>query len=82
MKRLILILACLNVVACSSPKPKGYVLPPALREVFRGGELKPLQNAESTEGMPNAYDQVSHTCTSTPIFHLDGTYARTDVRCW
>lgn len=70
------------VIGCSSPKPKGYELPPALREVFRGGELAPLQNATSTTGMPSPYDQVSHTCVSTPLWDLEGRYTRTDIRCW
>jgi hypothetical protein len=72
---------------CASPPkpepPRGYELPPALREVFRGGELTPLQHADAPDlGMPTPYDQVSHTCVSTPIYGLDGRYVRTSVRCW
>lgn len=65
------------------PKPKGYELPPALREVFRGGELAPLQAADGPAlGMPSPDDLVSHTCISNPIFDLNGRYLRTSVKCW
>ena len=69
---------------CSTPqKPKGFELPPALRETFRGGALKGLEEADSPElGMPNPYDRVSHVCTSTPIYNLWGQFVRTDVRCF
>lgn len=69
---------------CSSKqKPQGFEMPPALREVFRGGELSPLQTADTPNlGMPNQYDQVQHVCVSTPIYGLDGRYVRTSVKCW
>ena len=85
MKRLILVLILgLTTTACSTPpKPKGFELPPALSEVYRGGALKPLQEADSAVlGMPNQYDLVSHVCTSAPIYDMWGRYVRTDVRCW
>jgi hypothetical protein len=83
MKRLILILALLGTSACSSaPKHPGYQLPPVLRETFRGGAIEGMKQPTALDGMPAPYDQVSHTCTSTPIYHLDGTFAHTDVRCW
>ncbi len=69
-------------VACSTTtKPAGQS--PALREVFRGGELKGAETHDGADrGMPDDYDLVSHTCVSTPIFGLDGRYLRTSVRCW
>lgn len=84
----------LNSVGCSTPqKPRGFELPPALREVYRGGELAPMQNAESPElglgqGVPQTgyvptnYDLVSHTCHSYPIFDLNGDYVKTMTRCF
>lgn len=83
MKRLILI-SMLALTACSTPpKPRGYELPPAMREVFRGGEIQGLQsNDGAAYGMPSPYDQVQHTCVSTPMYNLDGTYWRTKVQCW
>lgn len=67
----------------STPKPKGFEMPPALSEVYRNGQLKGLEQADSADlGMPNQYDRVSHTCVSTPIYNLAGYYVRTDVRCW
>jgi hypothetical protein len=79
MRRLILI--CLLLAGCSS-KPPVYQLPPVLRETFRGGQLQGMTQSNALDGMPAPYDQVSHTCVSTPIWHLDGTFAHTDVRCW
>lgn len=81
------LLACLTIslfqTACASQKPRGFELPPALSETFRGGALKGLEAADSPElGMPNQYDRVSHTCVSTPVYRIDGIYLRTDVRCW
>lgn len=84
MKHLILISLLGLCAACSTTpqKPQGYELPPALREVFRGGVLTPLQNSNAELGMPRPYDLVTHSCTSTPIFGMDGRYVRTDVQCW
>lgn len=80
----------LTLAACSTPQPtKGFDLPPALREVYRGGQLKPMQ--EATDGdlglqdplrRPTNYDLVQHTCVSKPIFDLYGNYLRTDTLCW
>lgn len=84
----------LNSVGCSTPqKPRGFELPPALREIYRGGELAPMQNAESPdlgirrrgpngEFIPTNYDLVQHTCTSAPIFDLEGNYLKTITRCF
>lgn len=78
------IFACFLLVSCATAeKPKGFEMPVALRETLRGGETKGLENASSSDlGMPSQYELVPHTCTSTPIFHLDGTFLRTEVRCW
>ena len=71
------------MTSCASKPPKGFILPPALSEVFRNGQLKGLEQADSAVlGMPNPYDQVSHVCRSQPIYSLEGYYLRTDVRCW
>ena len=83
----------LTSVGCSTPpKPRGFELPPALREIYRGGELAPMQNAESPElgirdqkpagYVPTNYDLVTHTCHSYPIFNLDGSYVKTMTRCF
>lgn len=85
MKLLILTLS-LFAVACSSTPvqpQRGFELPPALSEVYRGGTLTPMQQADSPVlGMPNQYDRVEHVCTSGPIYDVYGRYVRTDVRCW
>lgn len=83
----LLVFGLMNLLTgCASPQQTAQdrlQLPPALREVFRGGELTPLQDASGAElGMPSPYDLVSHTCVSTPIFGLDGRYVRTRVQCW
>lgn len=72
-------------IGCASDpvKPKGFELPPALSEVYRGGTLAPMQQADSADlGMPNQYDLVDHTCSSRPMYDIYGRYTRTDVRCW
>ena len=83
---LIPIVLMLLTTACSTTKivqKPGFELPPALSESFRGGALKGLEQADSADlGIPQQYDLVSHTCTSTPIFDIWGRYVRTDVRCW
>ena len=84
MRLLILTILAGGLIGCASepPKPQGFALPPALREVFRGGQLKGLESATSPDlGMPNEFDMVSHTCTSTPVFNFIGQYWYTDVRC-
>lgn len=69
-------------VGCASKK-KGFELPPALSETFRGGQLKGLESATSAElGMPNQYDRVSHVCVSDPEYNLAGEYIGTSVKCW
>lgn len=78
-----LIMLALYFTGCSSKPKKGFDLPPALSEVFRGGALKGLEVADSPNlGIPNQYDRVTHVCVSTPIYNLEGYYVRTDVRCW
>ena len=74
----------MSLANCASkPKPQGFVLPPALSEVFRNGELKGLESNTTGElGMPNENDLVSHTCTSKPLFNIYGQYVRTVVSCW
>ena len=84
----------LTLRGCSTPQPKrGFELPQALREVYRGGELKPMQDAKDpdlglgqgnsqTGYIPTNYDLVQHTCVSTPIYTLDGDYAYTSTKCW
>lgn len=79
----ILFLLSLMTVGCSSAPKKGFELPPALHEVFRGGELKGLENAETPDlGNPTLYSLQQHVCVSTPIFNIEGAYVRTDVRCY
>jgi hypothetical protein len=69
--------------AVEPPRPRGFTLPPALSEVFRGGELNGLQNADTPNlGMPNEDQLVSRTCRSQPIFNLDGYYLYTAVKCY
>lgn len=82
MKKLtFLILAAALTQSCAS-KPKGFVLPVALSEVYRNGELKGLEQADGPDlGMPNQNDRVAHTCTSTPLYSLEGYYTRTVVHC-
>lgn len=78
---LALALSALQNVSCAS-KPKGFELPIALAEVYRNGELKGLSEADGPLlGMPNQTERVSHTCTSTPIYTLEGYYIRTVVHC-
>lgn len=83
MKKL-LILAVIFVSGCASePKPKGFILPPALSETLRNGELKGLEESDSPFiGMPNQYNRVSHVCVSEPLYDLYGNYIRTAVRCF
>lgn len=88
MKRLCLGFICLaSLVGCASePKYQGFDLPPALREVYRGGQLAPMQNATDgnlgIRGRPTKYDSVQHVCVSKPIYNIDGSYARTDTLCF
>ena len=64
------VLACMGCSTAQRPNNYGGALP----ELMRNG-VPQLVHAESP------YDRVSHTCTSTPIFDLNGAYAYTDVRC-
>lgn len=85
MKRIILVSIALVAAGCSSAqKPHVYQLPPALSEVYRGGQLKGLESPTTGDPnlFPNSYDMVQHTCTSKPIFGLYGEYVRTDTVCF
>jgi|GEM_PF-3945346 len=86
MKRIILLLALfLTSCATKPPAPQGFAMPSALREVFRGGQLIPLQNATSPDlgiGEPSNYDRVQHVCVSKPLYSLNGSYHSTQVLCW
>ncbi len=83
MKKL-LILGLILISGCAStPPPRGFILPPALAETLRNGELKGLEQSDSPFiGMPNQYNRVSHVCVSEPLYDLDGNYIRTAVRCF
>jgi len=85
MKNIFFISLLVFLGACSSKpeKPRGFELPIALREVFRGGQLKGLEDATSPDlGIPNQYDLTEHVCRSAPIFDMNGKYVRTWVGCW
>lgn len=82
LAKLSILTACLALSACAS-QPKGYVLPPALSEVYRNGQLKGLEQRDGPDlGMPNQNDRVTHVCRSQPIYSLEGYYIRTDVTCF
>lgn len=77
----LLILAALQ--GCSTYQARMIVPAPALREVFRGGTLKGLEDNDGQFlGHPSEYDLVEHSCNSTPIFDKAGRYVRTSVKCW
>lgn len=84
MRIVLLIALVLSSAACTTAKPRGYELPPALREVFRGGELNGLQNVSSEDPRlyPSQRDLVQQVCVSEPLFDAYGRYYRTAVRCW
>ena len=67
------LLISLVLVGCSST-PKAPTYDGALAEVLRAG-------VPQTEIYPDYYSRVSHTCTSTPIYDIDGYYVRHDIRC-
>lgn len=74
-----------SLAACGSTQYRGYEMPVAMREVFRGGQLKGLEDHTDPNkdlGMPAPYDMVQHTCTSQPTYNLDGSFHRTAVRCY
>lgn len=82
MKAILLCITALILSSCASQQPRGFILPPALSETFRNGQLKGLEAADSAElGLLNPNDMISRTCTSAPLFDLYGNYIRTDVRC-
>jgi hypothetical protein len=81
---LLLLSGALQLVGCmSQPKAQVIVPAPALREVFRGGEIQGLQdNSGHYMGQPSDYDLVEHVCSSRPIYDMNGKYVRTSVKCW
>lgn len=81
MRIIIILLTCV-LGACAS-KPLGFVLPPALSEVYRNGELKGHEtNATGDLGVPNDTDLVARVCVSKPQFNMYGQYVTTIVKCW
>lgn len=85
MSKLILwALLGIGLSACATgPQYKVMVPAPALREVFRGGEIQGLENNTGHyTGMPHQYDLVEHVCSSQPIYDVYGRYVRTSVKCW
>lgn len=82
MKYIIISLALLTS-ACATQQPRGYELPPALNEVFRGGQLQPLQkSAGPVLGQPDRIGRVGMVCIQEPMYDLYGYYMYTDVRCF
>jgi hypothetical protein len=71
MKYLILLL---TLTACAS-EPKKINYEGSLAELMRAGV--PQEN-----DYPEYYHRVGHTCTSQPIYNMNGDYVRTDVRCF
>lgn len=81
--KILLSLTFLVLSSCAHEPPRGFILPPALSEVFRQGQLKGLEsNRDGNLGIPNQSAMVSHTCRSQPIWDLQGRYVRTDVSCY
>jgi hypothetical protein len=72
MKLISLILISLAIGCSSKPKVPDY--DGALRELMRNG-------VPQSEMYPDYYSRTSHTCTSTPIYDLEGYYVRHDIRC-
>lgn len=78
-----LFVATLLSACATEQKPRGFEMPLAMREVFRGGQLKGLEYAEEPDlGMPNQFDRTQHVCVSSPMYDLYGQYLKTDVRCY
>jgi hypothetical protein len=75
MKKLIIILIVLFLAACATTEKPVNTYQGTLPELYRAG------TPNVAEPVPNYYHRVSHTCTSTPIYDMDGYYIRTDVRC-
>lgn len=84
LRKKLAIAAILILPACTTVKYRGYELPPALSETFRGGQLKGLEDhtSQAELGLPNPYDQISRVCVSQPIYDYNGNYLRTTVKCW
>ena len=72
MKTIYLLL--ILIVGCSS-QPKQPEYGGAMAEIMRSG-------VPQMEAYPDYYSQIQHTCTSTPIWDMEGQYVRTDVRCY
>lgn len=79
-----LLLALTILQGCATQPKNNVIVPaPALREVFRGGEIQGLEdNSGHYMGRPSDYDLVEHVCTSMPIYDSYGRYVRTSVKCW
>jgi hypothetical protein len=81
---LLLVLATGFLSACASqkkPEPYVYGLPPALREVFRGGELNHLQNASNKTKRAVVGVSINGEAVSAGepgVFMEDGTYTLLD----
>jgi len=83
VQKIIATLAILGSLTACQTRPIVYVPAPALREVFRGGEIKGLENNDRQwTGEVGDFDRVEHVCSSSPVYDLDGNYVRTSVRCW
>lgn len=81
--RIILICIVTAAVTNCASKPKGFILPVALSETLRGGELKGLEsNTNGDLGIPNDNDLTSKVCVSKPQFNMYGQYVTTIVKCW
>jgi hypothetical protein len=80
------IIGLLSIVifgGCSTYQARMIVPAPALREVFRGGTIKGLEDNDGQFlGTVGEYDMVEHVCSSKPIFDMNGRYVRTSVKCW
>lgn len=82
MKLIFIMLATFTIANCAS-KPKGFILPPALSESLRNGELKGLETSMDGDlGIPNDSDLVSRNCVSKPQFNMYGQFVGTIVKCW
>ena len=82
MKYLMLVLIAINT-ACATQQPRGYELPPALNEVFRGGQLQGLQNSGGPVlGQPDRVGRVGMVCVQEPMNDMYGYYMYTQTYCY
>lgn len=84
LTKILALVGILLLTGCASQPKNNVIVPaPALREVFRGGEIQGLEdNSGHYMGRPSDYDLVEHVCTSMPIYDSRGVYVRTSVKCW